>query len=232
MAQRGAGPGVTPRRRALLGVSVWGAVALSAGVGFATGAIGSMAAALAGATGLFGVGWFLLPALTRPELGLAPATIRRGTHPGRAALTIDGAHPALLPVLAEAGVQATFFVEAGAEAPYRDAGHEVGLRFAGVPRQGRVRAAWARSGARWLRCRWILPGLGDLPTVGVTARVTSVAEARRVVGTDIIAIGPIAPATLAAVLEELRSRAVEPTTLSEALEPTDGSKRESPHLQR
>jgi peptidoglycan/xylan/chitin deacetylase (PgdA/CDA1 family) len=78
-------------------------------------------------------------ASARPDLELFGPSVRRGRHPGRAALTIDdGPHPAstsrMLDALAEARAHATFFVLADRVEKHPElfaamlaGGHEIGL---------------------------------------------------------------------------------------------------------
>lgn len=114
-----------------------------AGIGAGVAAGGGLVAPVVGTTvalaALGGVLGGVTIASARPELELFGPCLKRATHPGRAALTIDdGPHPAstgpLLEALANAGAHATFFVLADRVVRHPDlframlaGGHEIGL---------------------------------------------------------------------------------------------------------
>lgn len=116
-----------------------GAAGIGAGIAAGAGAISPGVATVAGLVALGGLLGGVSIASARPELELFGPCVKRGIHPGRAALTIDdGPHPAstgpLLDALARAGAHATFFVLADRAERHPDlframlaGGHEIGL---------------------------------------------------------------------------------------------------------
>ena len=208
------------RTRALAGTAAWGVAAGVSGLAGATGGIAPGIAAFAVGIAGFGASAHLLPAFRRPEIGLFGASICRGVHPARAALTIDGARVDLLAPLAESGATATFFVGPGEADPFLAAGHEVGLLYRGFPSRTGIERAIAEFGlpVRWVRPSWLAPGLAGLPIVGASVRVRRVPDGIRVVGTDVVAIHGIDPGELGAVLREWDARAVHASTLTGAME--------------
>lgn len=145
-------------RPLVVGAGVAGAAAAGlggvgvVGLGAATGGALAALAALAGGVTV---------ASARPELEVFGPCLRRGTHPGRAALTIDdGPHPAstptILDTLGRRGLRATFFVLADRVRRHPDlfaailaAGHEVGLH--GLTHDARLTFLPPAAGAENLR---------------------------------------------------------------------------------
>jgi peptidoglycan/xylan/chitin deacetylase (PgdA/CDA1 family) len=174
-------------------------------------------AALAALAGLVGA---VTVASARPDLEVFGPCVRRGTHPGRLALTIDdGPHPvstpALLAALAAEGARATFFVLADRVERHPEllramvaGGHEIGLHGMShhpwyttwSPAKG---AAELRAAAKVLEAhgappvRWFRPPFGAVsPRVYAAAAEAGLAVAWCSVRTG--DGGRIAPATLLA----------------------------------
>jgi peptidoglycan/xylan/chitin deacetylase (PgdA/CDA1 family) len=130
---------VVARPRLEAWVLGFGAVGIGAGVAAGAGLLSPAIATAAGLAALGGLIGGVTVASARPELELFGPCVKRGLHPGRAALTIDdGPDPVstgpLLDALARAGAHATFFVLADRVQRHPDlframldGGHEIGL---------------------------------------------------------------------------------------------------------
>jgi len=131
--------GAAPSSRLEAWVLGVGAAGVGAGVAGGLGLVAPIVATSLALVALGGVVGGVTLASARPELELFGACVKRGVHPGRAALTLDdGPHPAstpaILEALAGAGAHATFFVLADRVLRHPDlframpaGGHEIGV---------------------------------------------------------------------------------------------------------
>jgi peptidoglycan/xylan/chitin deacetylase (PgdA/CDA1 family) len=172
-----------------------GAAGVGAGV---AGGLGLVAPAIATSVAFAALGGLLggvTLASARPELELFGPCVKRGVHPGRAALTLDdGPHPAstgpILDALAKAGAHATFFVLADRVLRHPDlframlaGGHEIGVHGLGhhpwlTVRPPAAGAAELREAARILEDHGAQPPRWYRPPFGATSpRVYAAARA-------------------------------------------------------
>lgn len=170
-----AAPSTAPAPWFTAWVGTAGIAGLAAGLLGAGGLIAPPVAVVGALAALGGLLGGVAVASARPEMQVFGPALVRGRHPGRAALTLDdgpdpASTPAILAVLAELHVHATFFVLVDRVLRYPEllsamvaGGHEIGLH--GLTHDARLTVLSPEAGAANLREAIAVLRANDVPPV-------------------------------------------------------------------